>query len=167
MNHLRRGTVEHLPGSVDADLVQLAVNEATESGRRCLYNIDVDQIPEVRRLSPVGQILGLSYDMVSGQDLSSVIMFARRLGTSCGRNSVPMHKDKSNDLRVLIEGDRSAWRFKQDFMLLQYPDGIDLTRGSAIVIDNRTMNKSKRSAHAVSVDDSVFERWSFLSKFSN
>lgn len=97
-------------------------------------------------------------------DWKRISLFVRRIGTEHHISSLSPHVDVAQDMRVLIEGNQSRWIFDQPRMLEQYPDGLPLSAGDAVVLNNHCPWE-EQLRHGVVLDTPVAHRTSYLFNF--
>jgi hypothetical protein len=94
---------------------------------------------------------------------SRLSLYIRHMHTSQQR-SLNIHPDNTYDIRLLIEGDRARWIFDQPKYLRQYPEGLALRAGDAVILNNQCP-KEMQVRHGVRLGDDVNVRTSYLFNF--
>ncbi len=99
-----------------------------------------------------------------GFDWMRMSLFVRRIGSEHDISSLSPHVDVAQDMRVLIEGGQSRWIFDQPRVIEQYPDGLPLSAGDAVVLNNHC-SQEHQLRHGVVLDTQLPHRTSYLFNF--
>lgn len=93
-------------------------------------------------------------------------LYVRHMGGNYHASSLDIHADQTHDLRVLVEGHGATWEFDQPGVVEEYPDGLQLRTGDAIILNNQCM-PYRQLRHGVRLASQLAVRTSHLFIFKS
>lgn len=169
------GEIHHNPAFMDPALVN-SVNAVTRNSDTILMTglvfqrkrpADVQSIlnKETGFLQLPNELIAMTKFVIDAVPFEwrRVGLYIRHMG-NLGMRSLTIHADNDPSMRVLVEGDESRWKFERSKYATQYPNGLPLTRGAAIVLNNYCAI-ADQLRHGVELNAGTAHRTSYLYNF--
>lgn len=173
------GGIEVIRGYVAPDAID-SVNAAYNSEARNTFNTfvyhksleswlsDLSQHDSRSRhlLTPIENLTRMVIaEALRAWEFDFFALYVRELGEAAGNRSLATHNDVDQDIRVLVEGHGARWLFPDRYSD-QYPDGLKLAPGDAVILNNQC-DWEQQLVHGAEMSPDIPQRLSYLFLFKN